>query len=183
MSNVDAQPPELLHEPPITSQAESLVERILALEAALATHLAELRGFSNEVLRHAIQELERSRKGILNPLRPFLNEILVIRDDLTRLISYYSQIQSVDPKDVVSNLDGLRTELDELLGRREIVPIRPIAERYDRDTQRAVQVLKAAHPDEDLAVVDEVRVGFHGPDGILRRTDVSIRRYTFPENP
>ena len=81
-----------------------------------------------------------------------------------------------------ANLDGIRTELDEVLSRREIVPIQLTSAKYDRNTQRAVNVAPANHPDEDLTVVSEVRTGFQGPDGVLRRTDVSILRFAPPEN-
>jgi molecular chaperone GrpE (heat shock protein) len=147
------------------------------LQDLIAAHLADLRGLSHEALRHAYQELERCRKVGLNQLRPLFNEILLIRDDLTRLIGFYGQNDLVDPKDVIANLDGLRTELDELLSRRQIVPIQIMPGKFDRESQRAVLAIQTENPDENLNIVDEIRIGFHGPDGVLRRTDVSILRY------
>jgi molecular chaperone GrpE (heat shock protein) len=166
---------------PLGFQVDSRVQKLFQLQALLDSNLAELRNLSID-MRQAHLEIERCRKSTNSSIRPLLNEMLSIRDDLSRLIEFYSQSERVDSKDVVANLDGIRTELDEVLSRREIVPIQLTSPKYDRDTQRAVYVAPANHPDQDLTVVSEVRTGFQGPDGVLRRTDVSILRFAPPEN-
>ncbi len=155
-----------------------VVERLAHIETALKDHFGEMRGLSRDALRSAHEETERQRNvAALGALRPLLNELLAVHDDLSRLIEHYSGAPAADPKDVAANLDGLRTELDEIFERRGVVPLRPLAPKFDRDTQRAVHVLPAEIASDDMAVVGEVRIGFHGPGGVVRRADVAIRRF------
>lgn len=172
------QPVEPIAEADPAALEPSLAERLDRIEAAIAEHLTESRALSRDALRHAHGEATATRESAaFGGLRPLLNELLTLRDDLVRLIAHYATAGSADPRGVVENLDGLRAELDEVFARRGVVPIQTVGARFDRDTQRAVSVVPVSDPSADLTVVREVRTGFTTPGGLVRRTDVAITRY------
>ena len=71
---------------PLGFQVDASVQQLSQLQAVLA----ELRNLSLE-MRQTHLEIERCRKSANSGIRPLLNEMLSIRDDLLRLIEFYSQ--------------------------------------------------------------------------------------------
>jgi molecular chaperone GrpE (heat shock protein) len=175
---VEAEPNELADPDAVRLEPSSPTERLDRLEKVISDHLAEMQALSRDAIRRAYADADQLREAAaLGGLRPLLNELLAIHDDLTRLITHYGSAGHAEPREVVDNLEGIRTQLDEALARRGVVYLSPTAARFDRDTQRAVRVESASDPAADLAVISEVRPGFIAPGGVIRRTDVVIARY------
>ncbi len=90
---------------------------------------------------------------------------------------YYSQVETIDPKDVFDNFDGIRMQYEEALRRSGITKISVEGLPLDLTRHRAVRAVSISDPSRHREIAEEVRAGFESPAGVVRPADVSILRY------
>jgi len=107
-----------------------------------------------------------------------LLDLMMLYDSIDKLYRHYQDTPSVDPEALVGNLDGLRSETEEILARVGIERMIVTSERLDVNCQRAVKTVPTDVPDENLAVVERISSGFYAGEHPLRKEQVVIKKYT-----
>jgi molecular chaperone GrpE (heat shock protein) len=161
---------------PVNINAE--VGQLDRIEARVISLTGELQIFAREANKAIQEETEKFRRALdFLGNRSFLNELLDIYDDINRLCLYYSQVETIDPKDVFDNFDGIRMQYEEALRRSGITKISVEGLPLDLTRHRAVRAVSISDPSRHREIAEEVRAGFESPAGVVRPADVSILRY------
>lgn len=111
--------------------------------------------------------------------KPLLLDLLLFYDSLNWFQE--SLVKQEMSKDVVADsFQYLIDEFLELLYRRDVVPMEP-SESFDRKQHKAVQVVDTEDKEQDQAIQQVLKRGFHRGSRVLRAEEVVIRRYKNPE--
>ena len=97
---------------------------------------------------------------------------------MQRLRVHYERAGQADVSDLVANLKSLLVEAEEIFIRRGIDPIEELAEKLNRQMQKAVQVITTSDRDEDMVVVERVKRGFALGDSAFRKEEVVVKKYS-----
>lgn len=106
----------------------------------------------------------------LEATRPLLLDLLLLYDR----VDAASRAAGPPPGD--SLVGSFKEELLEILYRRDVRRFASSAERFDPETQQAVEVIETADPAEHQRVERVVRAGFRWGTRVLRAEDVVIRQ-------
>jgi molecular chaperone GrpE (heat shock protein) len=141
--------------------------------------LGETAACNREAFDRLYEEMRAYKENfLLSAQRPLLADVMALYDDILQLKKHYASAQTVDLPTLCDNLDGLLVGAEELLARRELLPICEHGAKLNRDTQKAVKVVPAADPSEDMTVVERLKTGFLFQDKVFRREEVVVKKYS-----
>lgn len=164
--------------PPVQRDG-AVLERLAKFEALLADHLGATAACSRAAFDRLYEEMQGYKKNfLLEAQRPLLQDLMMLYDSIEKLRRNYEQATAPDPRVLAQNLEGLQVEAEEILLRVGIERMTATADKLDVATQRAVQTVATANPDENLQVVERVKVGFLCAGQVLRKEQVVVRKYT-----
>lgn len=137
----------------------------------------------NETQRRSFDSLYEELKQykddfIFQAEKPLLLDLLLFYDSL----NWFQQsiIKGEMSTEVVADsFQYLIDEFLELMYRRDVLPMES-SERFDRETQKAIQVVPTDDPDLDYTVQRVLKRGFVRAGKKLRAEEVIIQRHTAP---
>lgn len=106
----------------------------------------------------------------LEATRPLLLDLLLLHDRVD------TAIRASGVTSEASACASFKEELLEVLYRRDVRRFGSSAERFDPETQQAVEIVETADPAEHQRVERVVRAGFRWGTRVLRAEDVVIRQ-------
>ncbi len=158
--------------------AGDLLAAIHALDQRLSEHLAATARCNQTAFDRLYEEMEQYKNNFLLEIqRGLLIDIMLLYDGVHKCLMHYHQTDSIDRNALVGNLEGLLVETEEILARRDILPMTEPHAKLDRTTQKAVKSIHTTDPGEDLTIVDKMRTGFLIGKRVFRREEVVIKKY------
>jgi len=119
--------------------------------------------------------LQYKEDFIFQSEKPLLLDLLLFYDSL----NWFQQsiIKSeMSPEVIADSFQYLIDEFLELLYRRDVLPIET-PHRFDRETQKAIQVVPTDDPSMDYVIKRVLKRGFSRADRKLRAEEVVLHRY------
>lgn len=107
--------------------------------------------------------------------KPLLLDLLLFHDSL----SWFKQSlvnQEMSPEVIADSFQYLLDEFQELLYRRDVLPLEP-RDEFDRETQKVVKVTPTADPGLDYKIQQVVKRGFTRAGRLLRAEEVVLLRH------
>jgi len=151
---------------------------IQTFDEKLEKHLRQTSSFSKDAFDNLYEEMRQYKDNfLLSAQRPLLNEIMMLYDSVNKLKKIYETSETIDVKSLLGNLEGLVVETEEILARREILPIYESGEKLNRDNQKAIKTVPTDNPDEDMLIIERNKTGFTFGESIFRREEVTVRKY------
>lgn len=135
----------------------------------------------NEVQRRSFdtlyEELKQYKEDFIFQMeKPLLLDLLLFYDSL----NWFQQSiikGEMSPDVIADSFQYLIDEFLELLYRRDVVPMEG-TERFDRESQKAIQVVQTDDPEQDYAVKRVLKRGFVRNKRQLRAEEVVIHRHS-----
>jgi molecular chaperone GrpE (heat shock protein) len=123
------------------------------------------------------EELEAHRQGLsLRILRPVLNDLIAIHDDLTQAMQATAGPDEA-PDAYAATLASLRDSILETLRRNGVTDFTVEGEAVDRGRQRVIKVEETGEAADDRRVACRLRPGFELDGKVLRPEWVVAYRY------
>ena len=165
--------------PTDTSALEALQQQVASLQ-----DLVEQQGQREDVQRGAFDQLYAELKQykddfIFQAEKPLLLDLLLFYDSL---IWFRGSLDSgeMSPKVVGESFQFLIDEFEELLYRRDVMPTEP-EDEFNRERQKAVQVVYTDDVSLDWRISRVIKRGFTRGDRVLRPEEVILHRYRAPQ--
>ncbi|MEL6349170.1 MAG: nucleotide exchange factor GrpE [Myxococcota bacterium] len=155
-----------------SNESELVVRELERLRAAIDAQ--------NEVQRKAFDSLYEELKQykddfIFQAEKPLLLDLLLFYDSL----NWFQQSiikGEMSPEVIADSFQYLIDEFLELLYRRDVLPMES-REQFDRETQKAIQVVPTDNPELDYTVKRILKRGFFRAGRRLRAEEVIIHRH------
>jgi len=146
------------------------VQRVLALFAELKETLSSKQRLTEQSFNLLYQDLENYRRDFLGELvRPLLLDLLLFRDNLQAM-------HTANQGETREALSTLLFELEETLGRQDLVLTGKVGERMDRKTCRAIRTIETDDPEKEDLVAEVLKDGFLWRERVLRPAQVAVFR-------
>jgi molecular chaperone GrpE (heat shock protein) len=126
------------------------------------------------------EELRQYKEDfIFQAEKPLLLDLLLFYDSL---IWFRSSLESgeMSPKVVGESFQFLIDEFEELLYRRDVLPTQP-EDEFNRERQKAVQVVYTDDVSLDWRISRVIKRGFTRGERVLRPEEVILHRYRAPQ--
>ena len=181
----------------LISGIHSLGQRMEALEESMVRKFESLHFAKLEQQLGAIRESETVNQKLFDSLhqellsyrdnfvrdslqKPFIRDLLVLFDDLSRILAQASAPTEAEPAPMTpqlrDNLENTLHFLVEILHRLEVTEMEPV-ETVDRALHRVVSVEPAESAEEDGRIVARVKRGFLWREKVLRPEEIVVRRF------
>lgn len=175
------------NEHPLASALEKLQADLLETRQALTTEQRNLNELfstrlrSDEAQGRAVEKLHdelRQYKAnfIRQQLLPLLKEVIFCHDFVVAQINRLES--NADAGAATAPLDATRQMLIDLLFKYDVEPFRTEDERFDPKSQQCTQTFATPEAESDKTVAARGLPGFRGPDGIVRREQVTVYKFT-----
>jgi molecular chaperone GrpE (heat shock protein) len=158
---------------------EALQKQVASLQ-----QLVEQQAKREEMQRGAFDQLYAELKQykedfIFQAEKPLLLDLLLFYDSL---IWFRSSLESgeMSPKVVGESFQFLIDEFEELLYRRDVLPTQP-EDEFNRERQKAVQVVYTDDVSLDWRISRVIKRGFTRGERVLRPEEVILHRYRAPQ--
>jgi molecular chaperone GrpE (heat shock protein) len=124
------------------------------------------------------EEMKNYRDNfILQSQKPVFIDLILLYDDMKKLMDTISQAESLDREEVLKNIDILKDELLEVLYRRDIELYEEHPERLDHRLHRTISTAECESEDDNNKVLKIARDGFKWNGKVLRAEEVIIAKY------
>ncbi len=181
----------------LISGIHSLGQRMEALEESMVRKFESLHFAKLEQQLAAIRDSETVNQKLFDSLhqellsyrdnfvrdslqKPFIRDLLVLFDDLSRILAQASTATEAETASMTpqlrDNLENTLHFLVEILHRLEVTEIEQI-ETVDRTLHRVVSVEPAGTAEEDGRIVARVKRGFLWREKVLRPEEIVVRRF------
>lgn len=181
----------------LISGIHSLGQRMEALEESMVRKFESLHFAKLEQQLAAIRDSETVNQKLFDSLheellsyrdnfvrdslqKPFIRDLLVLFDDLSRILAQASSPAEAEAAPMLpqlrDNLENTLHFLVEILHRLEVTEMEPI-DTFDRALHRVVSVEPAETAEEDGRIVARVKRGFLWRDKVLRPEEIVVRRF------
>ncbi|MGQ0637597.1 MAG: hypothetical protein ACT4QC_23560 [Planctomycetaceae bacterium] len=125
-------------------------------------------------------ELRQYKSGFVRQqVLPLLKEVIFCHDFATNEIARLGGAsQAGDSGAPVRPLEVIRQMLLDLLFKYDVEPFRSEGDVFDPKSQQCTQMLAADHNDLDKRIAARGLEGFRGPEGIVRREQVNVYKFS-----
>ncbi len=144
--------------------------------------LLRFRGMITGVIDKLHEEIEDKKVDTRHKtLKPFLKDLILFYDDLTEV--HAETIEELgEEHQTVKALAMLTDSVLEILYRSDIEPFENEDDTLDVATQKTIEVREVTETELDMCVIEVVRTGFAGPEGVFRREQVIVGKYVAENN-
>ncbi len=162
-----------------SERIEALTETVSQLDAISVDvkEMLRFRGLITGVVDKLYEEIEDKKADTrYKALKPFLKDLILLYDDL-------SEVQAEAKDDLGEEhqtskaLAMLADSVLEILYRADVESFESEGDTLDIATQRTIEIREVSDPELDTRILETVRTGFAGPEGVLRREEVVVGRY------
>jgi molecular chaperone GrpE (heat shock protein) len=161
----------------VLEKLDELGASMYAFGKRLEHHLIETESCSRSAFNRLYEEMRQYKDNfVFEVQRGLLQDVLLLYDGIQQLKRHYSTAQDIDGQALMANFDGLAIETEEILLRRGLERLIESPDKLDPYLQKAVRVIKSNDPDEDMAIVERLRVGFRLGDRMFRKEEVVIKK-------
>lgn len=181
----------------LISGIHSLGQRMEALEESMVRKFESVHFAKIEQQLAALSDSETVNQKLFNSLhqellsyrdnfvrdtlqKPFIRDLLVLFDDLSRILAQASANPEGEsapvPPQLRDNLENTLHFLVEILHRLEVTEIETL-DRVDLSLHRVVSVEPAESAEEDGRIVARLKRGFLWRDKVLRPEEIVVRRF------
>ena len=182
----------------LISAIHSLGQRVEALEESVVRNFESIHFQKIEDQLSAIRESETVNQKLFDSLheelisyrdnfvrdslqKPFIRDLLVLFDDLSRLAGQFEEAANEDESRAENarsrnNLTNILHFLLEILHRLEVNEI-AVSETVDRTLHRVISFEPAECAEEDGRIVKRLKRGFTWHDRVLRAEEVIAKRF------
>lgn len=181
----------------LISGIHSLGQRMEALEESMVRKFESVHFAKIEQQLAALSDSETVNQKLFNSLhqellsyrdnfvrdtlqKPFIRDLLVLFDDLSRILAQASANPEGEsapvPPQLRDNLENTLHFLVEILHRLEVTEIETL-DRVDLSLHRVVSVEPAESAEEDGRIVARLKRGFLWRDKVLRAEEIVVRRF------
>ncbi len=126
------------------------------------------------------QELQIYKEDIYKKLvKSIAMDIILVYDDMTKMVSYYTSQENadMDPRKVIKQLDGFRSDLEEVLYRQGIEPYRKSDEAFDPTRQKVGKRIITNETGLHKTIAKSIKAGFEWDGDVLRPEIVAVNAY------
>ncbi len=162
-----------------TQSVEALQQQVAALR-----QLVEQQARREDVQRGAFDQLYEELRQykedfIFQAEKPLLLDLLLFYDSM---VWFRTSLESgeMSAKTVGENFQFLIDEFEELLYRRDVLPTEP-QDEFNRELQKAVQVVYTDDVSLDWRISRVIKRGFTRGERVLRPEEVILHRYRAPQ--
>lgn len=139
--------------------------------------LLRFRGMITGVIDRLHEEIEEKKSDTRHKaLKPFLKDLILFYDDLAEVHAETAEALGEEHR-AVKALAMLADSVLEILYRADVEPFENEDDTLDVSTQKTIEVREVSEKELDTRVIEVVRTGFSGPEGILRREQVVVGKY------
>lgn len=171
-----------LESSPVTDEA------VTAIVSAIHTSIQQLQAdFETKIKyddskEHTIDALHRELQDyradlVLKIMRPLVQDLLTLYDDIGQIIDRQPTELNVDASALLDQLEGIRTDIEEMLARHGYELFEAPDEEHDSNSQRVQKVIETDVASQHLMIARRVRKGVRYGDKIIRPESVDIYRY------
>lgn len=160
----------------LLQKQQSLGDEQRALNELFTTRLR-----SDDAQARAVEKLHDELRQyktnfIRQQLLPVLKEVIFCHDFVVAQMDRFASASEEKPERAV--LEATRQMLIDLLFKYDVEPFRTEEERFDPKTQQCTQTVPSPRTEADKTVATRGLPGFRGPEGIVRREQVSVYKFT-----
>lgn len=186
--------PECVSEPPSESLSGDAVQRIVTevvrsavqplgeAQKALQEQFAS-RIRSDEVQAKALETLHDDLKQykanfVRQQMLPLLKEVIFCHDFVASQVDRASADEAATGTPAVSALAAAKQMLLDLLFKYDVEPYQGDGEQFDPKNQQCARTVPTGRAEADKTIAGRMQAGFRSPDGIVRREQVTVYKFT-----
>jgi molecular chaperone GrpE (heat shock protein) len=131
----------------------------------------------NKIIDGLHQELQAYKNDIVKShLRSLVMDVIQFIDNTRKLTQHYAAMdeKDVDPTKLLHLLEGIPSDLEDLISRQGVTPFTCESREFDPSRQRAIKRLPTPEADRDKKVAETVHPGYHWDGQIIRPEMVMI---------
>jgi molecular chaperone GrpE (heat shock protein) len=176
------------------SRTGMLASIILKMESRIdniAVQLAQIQNEFKEQQQH-VRIKDEIIDNLYKDLQEFKNEtvkkhyqstimdIIKIIDDIRRLTNYYhsEKPSESDPAKLLKHLEGIPSDLEDLLYWQEVKPFTCSGQKFDPRRQRVLKKIETPEKSKDKTVAESLLPGYEWEGRIIRPEMVTVYLYT-----
>lgn len=160
----------------LLQKQQSLGDEQRALNDLFSTRLRsdEAQGRAVEKLHDELRQYKAN--FIRQQLLPVLKEVIFCHDFVVAQMERSASASEEKPERAA--LEATRQMLIDLLFKYDVEPFRTEDERFDPKSQQCTQTVPSPRSEADKTVATRGLPGFRGPEGIVRREQVTVYKFT-----
>lgn len=131
----------------------------------------------NRIIDGLHQELQAYKNDIVKShLRSMVMDVIQFIDNTRKLTQHYGAMDpaDMDPGKLFLLLDGIPSELEDLISRQGISPFTCEAREFDPGRQRAIKRLPTPDPEQDKTVAETLHPGYLWDGQVIRPEMVTV---------
>ncbi len=131
----------------------------------------------NKIIDGLHQELQAYKNDIVKShLRSLVMDVIQFIDNTRKLTQHYAAMdeKDVDPAKLLHLLEGIPSELEDLISRQGVTPFTCESRNFDPSRQRAIKRLPTPDADQDKTVAETVHPGYQWDGQIIRPEMVMV---------
>lgn len=131
----------------------------------------------NKIIDGLHQELQAYKNDIVKShLRSLVMDVIQFIDNTRKLTQHYStqSAEEVDPTKLLNLLDGIPSELEDLLSRQGVTPFTCEVREFDPGRQRALKRVPTPRPEMDKTVAETLHPGYQWDGQVIRPEMVTV---------
>lgn len=131
----------------------------------------------NKIIDGLHTELQAYKNDIVKShLRSLVMDVIQFIDNTRKLTQHYATLEpaEVDPVKLLNLLDGIPSELEDLLNRQGVSPFACEGRTFDPSRQRAMKRIPTPEADRDKTVAETIHPGYEWDGQIIRPEMVKV---------
>lgn len=138
---------------------------------------------SDEVQAKALETLHDDLKQykanfVRQQMLPLLKEVIFCHDFVASQVDRASADEAAASTPAVSALAATKQMLLDLLFKYDVEPYQAEGEQFDPKNQQCARTVPTGRADADKTIAGRIQAGFRSPDGIVRREQVTVFKFT-----
>jgi len=138
---------------------------------------------SDEVQAKALETLHDDLKQykanfVRQQMLPLLKEVIFCHDFVASQVDRASTDEAASGTPAVSALAATKQMLLDLLFKYDVEPYQGEGEQFDPKNQQCARTVPTGRADADKTIAGRMQAGFRSPDGIVRREQVTVYKFT-----
>jgi molecular chaperone GrpE (heat shock protein) len=138
---------------------------------------------SDEAQARAVEKLHDELRQyktnfVRQQLLPLLKEVIFCHDFLTEQVARLAVESAGTPDPALRALASAQQMLIDLMFKYDVEPFRSEGEQFDPKCQQCTQTVAADRTEDDRTIAARGLTGFRSPEGIVRREQVTVYKFT-----
>ncbi len=125
------------------------------------------------------EELQEYKRDLVSKtIRPIINGLIVMHDDMDKTIKKLSQVnEEISNNGMIKILTGVKEDIEILLEENGVLSFEEIDDKFNPKRQQVIKKIGSPSKEDTGKIVEHIRPGFESGDSLIRKERVAVYVY------